>query len=71
MVTGRGEGRELQGNVVQPKKQIIQGGVRSGGKQTGFHFCSELPGNCLRTAACFAVSPSLRLPCCIGIAHDR
>jgi len=36
MVTGQGEGRELPGCVVQPKKQIIQGVVRSGGKQTGF-----------------------------------
>lgn len=42
MVTGQGEGRELPGYVVQPKKQTIQGGVHSGGKHTRFHFCSEL-----------------------------
>lgn len=56
MVTGQGEGCELPGYVVQSEKQIIWGGVRSGRKQTGFHFCSELPGSCLQTALCFAPS---------------
>lgn len=59
MVTGWGEGHELPGYVVQPKKQIIQGGVCSGRKQMGFHFCSELLGSCLQTAVCFTLSPWL------------